>query len=294
VLTSDKLAAGTGAKVCLQFTDTEGRSWSPQLAQTPEHFHKGGRDHLLLSCAQPLGQVASARVWLEGGGASAFWHLQELRLTDLQSYAAWRFAADDWVPRSLGPNAALLLQAQALPSGAARATSAHSAAASQSQLLARVSVGQLPPTLLQSGRRSASRTTSSITGAPVELELVVVTGDRFGAGTDAAVHVEVLGPGGAVAASEALPRAPGLFERKGGCLVKAAPAQRCTACGEKAVPGTFLTAVLLACLLVQVATPSGCSWASCPRWGASVCGQRAPGRQSWPSACDMDTVQRHC
>jgi hypothetical protein len=219
VLTSDKLGAGTGAKVCLQFIDTEGRTWSPQLAQTPEHFQKGSRDHLLLSCTQPLGQVASARVWLEGGGASAFWHLQELRLTDLRSYAAWRFPADDWVPCSLAPDAALLLQAQPLSAGAGagpgRATSARSTAASQSQLLARVSVGQLPPALLQSRRRTATRTTSSVTGAPVDLELTVVTGDRFGAGTDAAVYVAVLGPGGVVAASEALPRAPGLFERKG-------------------------------------------------------------------------------
>jgi hypothetical protein len=217
VVTSDKMGAGTSAKVGLQLGDVAGATWQPQLAQKTSHFERGSKDFFLLTHTVDgpgLTALRSARVWLQGGGAGAFWHLAELQLTDLQTLAAWRFVANEWVSSGMGPQDGLLLAAEALPAGMSPSRRTSQVAVAAGQQLARLSIGEVPEQFLHRGRSSLGRTASVVVGLPLDHELVVATGDKLGAGTDATVHVEVLGPGGAVLLAQALPQGRELFERR--------------------------------------------------------------------------------
>ena len=102
-VTSRKLAAGTDAIVSLLVLgdgDGDAAAWQPVLAQRREHFQGGGEDTFLCAHAAGAGpgEVRACKVWHDGKGWGAGWHLHKVTLEQLASGRTWEFLVDDWVP----------------------------------------------------------------------------------------------------------------------------------------------------------------------------------------------------
>ena len=102
-VTSKKLAAGTDAIVSLLVLgdgDGDDAAWQPVLAQRREHFQGGGEDTFLCAHAAGAGpgEVRACKVWHDGKGWGAGWHLHKVILEQLASGRTWEFLVDDWVP----------------------------------------------------------------------------------------------------------------------------------------------------------------------------------------------------
>ncbi len=70
--------------------------------QNKEHFQRNRVATFVDRPPAPLGELVAARVWEEGQGWGAAWHLHTLEVTHLPSGRAWTFKCDQWVPKVRG------------------------------------------------------------------------------------------------------------------------------------------------------------------------------------------------
>ena len=94
--TSKRMGASSNAKVSVLITGTEGQ-WQPVLDQKREHFQSGATDTFMLNREETLGDVRSCKVWHDGAGWGAGWHLQDITLEHLATHRRWTFPCGDWV-----------------------------------------------------------------------------------------------------------------------------------------------------------------------------------------------------
>ncbi|KAJ9526209.1 hypothetical protein QJQ45_009677 [Haematococcus lacustris] len=219
--TSNKLGAGTDALVCVMFTDVTGHTWQPVLAQDKAQFERAATDEFLASSLAPLGEVASVRLWLEGAGLGDAWHLDRLILQHLPSQRSWEFALRDWLPTQGTTIAAKVLNDVPLrPLPPSEVTSSPAKLNDEPQ---REVHSQPDPS---QGTSSAPTPGSPPLNPPpaiahppplaplrheTEYEVEVVTGDKYGAGTDSRVTLLLTGSAGN--ASHTLEQSRALFER---------------------------------------------------------------------------------
>ncbi|GFH12272.1 uncharacterized protein HaLaN_07922, partial [Haematococcus lacustris] len=219
--TSNKLGAGTDALVCVMFTDVTGNTWQPVLAQDKAQFERAATDEFLASSLAPLGEVASVRLWLEGAGLGDAWHLDRLILQHLPSQRSWEFALRDWLPTQGTTIAAKVLNDVPLrPPPPSEVTSSPAKLNDEPQ---REVHSQTDPS---QGTSSAPTPGSPPLNPPpaiahppplaplrheTEYEVEVVTGDKYGAGTDSRVTLLLTGSAGN--ASHTLEQSRALFER---------------------------------------------------------------------------------
>ncbi|GFR41097.1 hypothetical protein Agub_g1741 [Astrephomene gubernaculifera] len=202
-VTGDVMGAGTDAKVGLQFADTSNATWAPALSQNKAMFERGKRDEFFATASTKLGEMAGCRVWIENPGLGDNWHLDHVLLTHLPSQREWRFDCRDWVPKGQGPAQGKLLPAvlvrdvplEAPPAAAADA--AATAAGAEEDGKAGEAVPEQPP--------------PPPPRPLVQYECTIATGDKFGAGTDALVGIELLGSLGS--AKYTFEHSKTLFER---------------------------------------------------------------------------------
>ncbi len=176
--TSDTFGAGTDAKVGLQFTDASGATWTPTFSQTKAMFERNKQDEFFVAATAKLGEIASCRVWIENPGMGDNWHLDHVLLTHLPSQRQWRFNCRDWVPKGAGP-----MQGKQLPA----------------VVVKDVPLEGPPPGAVGAGAdadtaRLADQDAARPPPKPLTVyTATVVTGDKFGAGTDALISMEVTG-----------------------------------------------------------------------------------------------------
>ncbi|PNH12713.1 Lipoxygenase y domain-containing protein 1 [Tetrabaena socialis] len=182
--TGDVFGAGTDAQVHLQFTDAAGTDWGPNLGQqTKAMFERKKRDEFFVTAPSRLADMAACRVWIEHPGLGDNWHLDHVLLTHLPSQREWRFDCKDWVPKGTGPAQGKLLQAVVardvpLEAPAPDLGGPDTAAAPDQGAVLLPPMPRAPPRPL------------------VQYDCTVVTGTKFGSGTDALASVELLGSRG--------------------------------------------------------------------------------------------------
>jgi len=99
--TSKRMGASSNAKVSVLLVGSEGE-WEPVLDQKREHWQSGATDTFVVNRAKGLGDVESCKVWHDGAGWGAGWHLQDLVVEHLSSGRQWAFHCTDWVPAGRG------------------------------------------------------------------------------------------------------------------------------------------------------------------------------------------------
>lgn len=258
VVTSKKRGAGTDATIGLQFRDVGGQTWQPRFTQTRAMFESGKTDSFDVTSDVRMGDMSSVRVWQDGSGMMADWHLDHVLLTHLPSGRSWLFECKAWVNRGSAPAAGNELAALVLvdaplapvavaaaPAAAASVPLAPSAQSAptpqqapatpppggiQPSPLQQQPAGGLPPGSPAPAAPAAAPTPAAAPQSPppppppppgpspqpqaqvapvppqapqvgggmqrVQYELVVHTGDKMGAGTDALVHMEMTGSAG--------------------------------------------------------------------------------------------------
>ncbi|KXZ56858.1 hypothetical protein GPECTOR_1g774 [Gonium pectorale] len=197
-VTGNVLGAGTDAKVHLQFTDAVGVQWAPIFPQTKAMFERGARDEFFATAPTKMGEITACTVWIEHAGMGDNWHLDHVLLT-APSQREWRFDCRDWVPKGIGP-----AQGKRLLAAVARDVPLESPPLQDGQ-------GQ---DLQGPGADTAAMQDQTPEPPPrplVQYECTVVTGDKFGAGTDAQVGIELIGSRGV--AKHSFDQSKTLFER---------------------------------------------------------------------------------
>ncbi|KAG2499991.1 hypothetical protein HYH03_002273 [Edaphochlamys debaryana] len=191
--TGNVFGAGTDAKVCLAFQDAEGKVWTPAFSQTKAMFERNATDEFFVTSSTKLGEVTHCIVWIENPGMGDKWHLDHVQLTHLPSQREWSFACKDWVPKGTSP--------------------------SQGKRLFATVVRDVPLTGPPQGADAAVADVSHLDQGPpkppprplLPYEVTVVTGDKYGAGTDALVSMEIQGSRGT--AQHTFEQSKTLFEK---------------------------------------------------------------------------------
>ncbi|KAI8462529.1 MAG: hypothetical protein J3K34DRAFT_500007 [Monoraphidium minutum] len=202
VITGDKIGSGTSARVhlLLEGAGATGAptAWQPPLPAPRGGFQRGGADEFTLTAPTDLGALTGGRAWLEGG-LGATWNLARLEVNHLPSRRAWALAparGGGWVPRGRGPEDGLPLAAEELPGGGGGDKRGPTPPRGPSPLAGAgppAPDGAAPPPLDAAPLRQLSPPPPPAAAAPAEYELTVVTGDRLGAGTAAAVSLALTG-----------------------------------------------------------------------------------------------------
>ncbi|KAI8463909.1 MAG: Lipase/lipooxygenase [Monoraphidium minutum] len=146
-------------------------------------FAEGGVSSFALRLAPALGELSTLRVWTDGGGAAAAWHLERVEVAHPRSGKVWHFACGQWLAADPGDGAT----SRTLAAG----PSPHEQKQQQQQ-----------------GGDQAQQGDDSGAAGRCDYRVEVQTGSDEGAGTDARVFLQIGGERGEAEARQLRARAP--------------------------------------------------------------------------------------
>jgi len=104
VKTSDRLAAGTDANVCLQLFGEHGVSQTFELkkSQNPNKFERNELDEFKFLNVREIGALERLKVWHDNTGTMPSWHLEFIEISDTTLSKMFRFPCHQWIGGNCG------------------------------------------------------------------------------------------------------------------------------------------------------------------------------------------------
>jgi len=178
VVTGDKYFGGTDSKIIFTLVGAEGKTWAPTLDQKRESFERGRTDKFTCAREEDLGELTGLRI----GGVSDKWALDKVVVTNLQTNREWLFELFDWVAKE-----EVSLKPKVLKRGT--------------------------ESIAAGGEDGGGGAAAGGASSEAEYQFAFYTGDKYFAGTDALVSVELVGKDGKSGVID-MDKGKELFERK--------------------------------------------------------------------------------